>query len=63
MTGTKDDYELDAERMEHGEIQHDVGHVLVLDDAAINEHDKSLAAELRHVLQDAPDIVVFHQIK
>lgn len=60
LTGSEGDDDADAERMEDGEVEEDVAEVFVIDESAVDEHDEGLAAELRHVAEDAADVVVFH---
>ncbi len=55
-----DEDDADVERAQHRQVQQDVGEVLVGDDRAVNADDEGPLAELRNVLQDAPQVGWFH---
>jgi hypothetical protein len=50
----------DVQRAQHGDVEQDVGEVLVGDDGAVEREDEGLFAEARNVLQDAPQVGWFH---
>src|SRR5260221_9281157 len=49
-----------VQRAENGDIQEDVGKILVGDNRAIQADDEGLLAEARNVLQDSPQVSRFH---
>ena len=51
-----DEDDLDAEAAEHGEVDQDVGEVLVGDDDAVQRDDKGLALKPGDVFQDAAQV-------
>ena len=55
-----DQHDADVQRAQHRDVQQDVGEVLVGDDRAVDAEDERLLAELRNVLQDAPQVGRFH---
>ena len=54
------EHNANVERTEHGDIQEDVGEVLVGDNGAVNADDERLLPELGDVLQDAAQVCEFH---
>ena len=50
----------DAQRPQHRHVQQQGVEVFVGDDRAVNREDERLLAELRNVLQDAPQVGGFH---
>ena len=58
--GAVDEHDADVQRAQHGDVHQDVGEVLVRDDRAVHVDDERLLAELRDVLQDAPQVGQFH---
>ena len=58
--GAVDEHDADVQRAQHGDVHQDVGEVLVGDDGAVHADDERLLAELRDVLQDAPQVSQFH---
>jgi len=55
-----DDDHADTQRAEHRHVLQEHGKVLVRDNHAVNRQHERLLAELRDVLQDAPQIGRFH---
>ena len=55
-----DEHHADVQGPEERHVQHQRGEVVVGDDGAVNREDEGLFAELRDVLQDAPEIGQFH---
>ena len=58
--GAVDEHHADVQRAQHRDVHQDVGEVLVGDDRAVHADDERLLAELRDVLQDAPQVGQFH---
>ena len=58
--GAVHEHDADAQRAQHGNVHQDIGEVLVGDDRAVHVNDERLLAELRDVLQDAPQVGQFH---
>ena len=54
------EHDADAQRAQHRHVQQERGEVLVRDNRAVHREDERLLAELRNVLQDAPQISQFH---
>ena len=54
-----DEHDADVQRPEERHVQHQRREVVVCDDGAVNRQDERLLAELRNVLQDAPQIGQF----
>ena len=55
-----DEHDADVQRAQHRHVQQQRGEVFVGDDRAVNREDERLLAELRNVLQDAPQVGRFH---
>ena len=55
-----DEHDADVQRPQHRHVQQQRGEVFVGDDRAVNREDERLLAELRNVLQDAPQVGRFH---
>ena len=53
-------HDADVQRPQHRHVQQQRGEVFVGDDRAVNREDEGLFAELRNVLQDAPQVGQFH---
>jgi hypothetical protein len=54
--GAVHQHRADAQRPEHGHVHQDVGEVLVRDGRAVDGDHERLLAELRDVLEDAPEV-------
>jgi len=54
------EHHADIQRTQHRHIQQQRREILVGHDGAVHRQDESLLAELRNVLQDAPQIGEFH---
>ena len=54
------EHHADVQRPQHGHVQQQRGKVFIGDDGAVNREDEGLLAELRNVLQDAPQVGQFH---
>ena len=55
-----DEHDADVQRPQHRHVQQQRGEVFVGDDRAVHREDERLLAELRNVLQDAPQVGRFH---
>ena len=55
-----DEHDADVQRAQHRHVQQQRGEVFVGDDGAVHREDERLLAELRNVLQDAPQVGRFH---
>ena len=55
-----DEHDADVQRAQHRHVQQECGEIFVGDDGAVNREDERLLAELRNVLQDAPQVGQFH---
>ena len=55
-----DEHHADVQRPQHRHVQQERGEVFVGDNRAIQREDERLLAELRNVLQDAPQVGRFH---
>ena len=55
-----DEHNPDVQRPQHRHVQQQRGEVLVGDNRAVHREDERLFAELRYVLQDAPQVGQFH---
>ena len=55
-----DQHHPDVQRAQHGNIQQQRREVFVRDNGAVHRENKGLLAELRNVLQDAPQVGQFH---
>ena len=55
-----DEHDADVQRPQHRHVQQQRGEVLVGDNRAVHREDERLFAELRNVLQDAPQVSQFH---
>ena len=54
------EHDADVQRAQHRDVQQQRGEILVGDDRAVHGQDERLVAELRNVLQDAPQVGRFH---
>ena len=55
-----DEHDADVQRPQHRHVQQQRGEVFVGDDRAVHGQDERPVAELRNVLQDAPQVGRFH---
>ena len=58
--GAMHEDDADVQRPQYGHVQQERGEVFVGDNRAVQREDKRLLAELRNVLQDAPQVGRFH---
>jgi len=58
--GPMHEHDADVQGTQHGDIEQQRGEILIRHDGPIQREDKRLFAELRNVLQDAPQIGRFH---
>ena len=54
------EHDADVQRAQHRHVQQQRREVFVRDDGPVNREDECLLAELRNVLQDAPQVGQFH---
>ena len=55
-----DEHDANVQRAQHRDVEQQRGEIFVSDDRAVNREDERLLAELRNVLQDAPQVGQFH---
>ena len=58
--GAMDDDDADVQRAQDGDVEEEVGKVLVGDNRAVDGEDEHFFAEARDVLEDAPQVGRFH---
>ena len=60
LADAMDEYDLDRQAPQNGDVGHDIGKILVTDDRAIDGHDEDVVAEHGDITKDPPEVGGLH---